>query len=260
METSYGLIQLFKDGGWMMYPLLLASLLGLGVMIAKVYVLWVAQRGSGKLLAAMEQKAASGRVDEVLEQAERTPGPVAAILVAGLNPLRAGRPAEEVEQGMDAAGKLELGFLERGMVLLATVASVAPLLGFLGTVWGMIEAFAAIEAAGQVEASLVASGIKIALITTAAGLIIAIPVNTAYNYFVTRIDRLIVEMDEATAAVLNLVWDLTGTGGAAAVAGAPAGVAMPTAKPAGRRLEGDDRGVRGVERESRGSAAPKERE
>lgn len=244
----------------MMYPLLLASLLGLGVMLAKFYVLWVAQRGSRKLLAAMERKAASGRVAEVLEEAERTPGPVAAILVAGLNPLRDGRPPEEIEQGMDAAGKLELGFLERGMVLLATVASVAPLLGFLGTVWGMIEAFAAIEAAGQVEASLVASGIKIALITTAAGLVIAIPVNTAYNYFVTRIDRLIVEMDEATAAVLNLVWDLVGTGPSAATAGAPTRVGMPTASPIGQRLDGDDRGRKVGERETRGSAAPRERD
>src|SRR5690606_27564411 len=117
------------------------------------------------------------------------------ILIAGLNRLREGRDMEEVEKGMDSTGKIELGFLERGMVLMATVATVAPLLGFLGTVWGMIEAFAAIEAAGQVEATLVASGIKIALITTAAGLTIAIPVNMAYNYFVTRIDQLILDMD-----------------------------------------------------------------
>src|SRR5690606_17666442 len=123
---------------------------------------------------------------------ENTPGPVAAILLAGLNRIRERRRAEEIEQAMDTAGKIELGFLERGMVVLATVATVAPLMGFLGTVWGMIAAFAAIEIAGQVEATLVASGIKIALTTTAAGLIIAIPINIAYNYFVTRIDQLII--------------------------------------------------------------------
>jgi len=88
------------------------------------------------------------------------------------------------------------------------VANVAPLLGFLGTVAGMISAFGAIALAGQVEAGLVAGGIKIALITTAAGLIIAIPVNIAYNYFVTLIDKLILEMEEGTASVVNLVWDL----------------------------------------------------
>src|SRR5690606_33280721 len=117
------------------------------------------------------------------------------------NRVRDQRPVDEVKQAMDSAGKIELGFLERGLVLLATVATVAPLLGFLGTVWGMIEAFGAIEAAGQVEATLVASGIKIALITTAAGLLIAIPINIAYNYFVTRIDQLIVDMDEASSLV-----------------------------------------------------------
>ena len=97
------------------------------------------------------------------------------------------------------------------MVVLATVATVAPLMGFLGTVWGMIAAFAAIEVAGQVEATLVASGIKIALITTAAGLIIAIPINIAYNYFVTRIDKLSHAMEEGTVHILNLAWDLEGT-------------------------------------------------
>jgi hypothetical protein len=92
--------------------------------------------------------------------------------------------------------------------VLATIANVAPLLGFLGTVAGMISAFGAIAEAGQVEASLVAGGIKIALITTATGLIIAIPVNVAYNFFVTRIDKLIMEMEEGTPHVLNLIWDM----------------------------------------------------
>ena len=90
------------------------------------------------------------------------------------------------------------------------MAAVAPLLGFLGTVWGMIEAFAAIGSAGQVEASLVAGGIKVALITTAAGLLIAIPINVAHNAFVTRIDLLIVEMERAASTVRALVWDVFG--------------------------------------------------
>jgi biopolymer transport protein ExbB len=101
------------------------------------------------------------------------------------------------------------------MVVLATVATVAPLMGFLGTVWGMIAAFAAIELAGQVEATLVAAGIKIALITTATGLMIAIPINIAYNFFVTRIDQLIINMEQGTNTVLNLLWDVFGEGGQA---------------------------------------------
>lgn len=219
MDNSYGLIQLFKDGGSMMYPLLLASLLGFGAIIAKLYVLWVAHRGSQNLIAEVAEHARGREVDEALERAQRSPGPIAAILLAGLNRVRDNRPSEEVEKAMESVGKIELGFLERGLVLLATVATVAPLLGFLGTVWGMIEAFGAIEAAGQVEASLVASGIKIALITTAAGLTIAIPVNIAYNYAVTRVDQLILEMDEASNTVMALIWDVFGETPALATTG-----------------------------------------
>ncbi len=109
---------------------------------------------------------------------------------------------------MATTGIIELGFLERGLVILATIANVAPLMGFLGTVAGMILAFAAIESAGEVEPSLVAGGIKVALLTTAAGLVIAIPVNIAYNFFVTRIDMLIVDMEHGAQELINLAWDL----------------------------------------------------
>ena len=105
-------------------------------------------------------------------------------------------------------GAIELGFLERGLVILATVANVAPLMGFLGTVAGMILAFAAIEAAEHVDPALVAGGIKVALLTTATGLAIAIPVNIGYNYFVTRIDSLILDMEQGTQQILNLAWDM----------------------------------------------------
>jgi len=219
-NASYGLVQVFLDGGFMMYFLLIASLLGLGVIIAKAYVLWAAHRNTKAVLATVTDLAREGRLDEALAYAERTPGPVAAILLAGLNRVREARTSQDIEQAMATTGKIELGFLERGMVVLATVATVAPLLGFLGTVWGMIEAFAAIEIAGQVEATLVAAGIKIALITTAAGLVIAIPINIAYNFFVTRVDGLIMEMEQGTTAVTNLLWDVFNVPTATSVGGA----------------------------------------
>lgn len=219
METTqYALIQLFADGGFMMFPLLLASLVATGVIIAKAYILWAARRDTKRILGEVETLGREGKIGEAVETAERTPGPVAAILLAGLRRLQERRAGRDLEQAMNTTGTIELGFLERGLVVLATVATVAPLLGFLGTVWGMIAAFGAIELAGQVEASLVASGIKIALITTATGLLIAIPVNVAYNYFVSRIDQLIVDMEEGTAAVLNLLWDLNPTDRGALVA------------------------------------------
>jgi biopolymer transport protein ExbB len=218
--TTFGLIELFADGGFMMYPLLLASLVGLGVIIAKVYILWAARRDARRVLQEAEALARDGKLEEAIALAESTPGPVPAILLSGLRRIQEKRPGRDVEKAMASTGTIELGFLERGLVVLATVATVAPLMGFLGTVWGMIAAFGAIEAAGQVEATLVAAGIKIALLTTAAGLLIAIPINIAYNYLVTRIDQLIVNMEEGTAAVLTLMWDMypetesvTGVGG-----------------------------------------------
>lgn len=205
--NKYSLLQLFADGGVFMYPLVLCSLLALGVMIAKAFTLWAAHRKSRMLLKTVGDLGAQGKLDEAIKIAQETPGPVAAILLSGLRRAREQKPVtKDVEKAVKTTGAIELGFLERGLVLLATVSSVAPLLGFLGTVAGMISAFGAIAEAGQVEATLVAGGIKVALITTAAGLVIAIPVNVSYNYFVTRIDKLIADMEEGASAVLELVW------------------------------------------------------
>ncbi len=228
MENQYRLLQLFADGGIMMYPLVLCSLLALGVIIAKAFTLWTAHNRSRQLLDQVGTLTGEGRLDEAIEVTESTPGPVAAILDAGLRRIReANHQSSEIEAAVKATGSIELGFLERGLVLLATVSNVAPLLGFLGTVAGMINAFGAIEQAGQVEATLVAGGIKIALITTAAGLLIAVPVNLAYNFFVSRIDKLIVDMEHGTGAVLKLAWASEGTPSRAVATPGPAAAARP---------------------------------
>jgi len=209
MGHEYRLLKLFTDGGWMMYPILLSSLIGLGVIIAKAWTLWHTRERTRHLLESVREAAMAGRLDEALDVASSARGPAAAILVVGLRRIRSGTLAEgELEQAVATTGTIELGFLERGLVVLATVANVAPLMGFLGTVAGMIIAFGAIETAGEVEPALVAGGIKVALITTAAGLIIAIPVNVAYNFFVTRIDQLVIDMEQGAQAILNVAWDL----------------------------------------------------
>jgi biopolymer transport protein ExbB len=171
------------------------------------------------ILREVGELGSAGRLDAAIDLAVETPGPVAAILLSGLRRAREQKPnSKDIEKAVQTTGTIELGFLERGLIVLATVSNVAPLLGFLGTVAGMITAFGAIAEAGQVEASLVAGGIKVALITTAAGLVIAIPVNIAYNFFVTRIDKLIQDMEEGAATVLQLVWERenVAAGGAAA--------------------------------------------
>ncbi len=193
----------------MMYPLVLCSLIAMGVIMAKAYTLWVAHASTKLILAETEEAARAGRVDEAIELASSRPGPTAAILVVGLRRIHTQQIHEgELEQAISTTGTIELGFLERGLVILATIANVAPLMGFLGTVVGMILAFAAIEAAGDVDPTLVAGGIKVALLTTATGLLIAIPVNIGYNFFVTRIDMLILDMEQGAQKILNLAWDM----------------------------------------------------
>jgi len=211
--SQYHLLSLFSDGGFMMYPLVLCSLIALGVIIAKAWTLHVAHAGNQEVLAEVEEAAAAGRLDEAVELAAARPGPTAAILVAGLRRITKGEAGEkELASAIRTTGTIELGFLERGLVILATVANVAPLMGFLGTVIGMIIAFASIEAAGDVDATLVAGGIKVALLTTATGLLIAIPVNMGYNFFVTRIDHLILDMEQGAQKVLDLAYSLGVTG------------------------------------------------
>ena len=209
MDNSYALISLFADGGGMMYPLVLCSMIALGVMFAKAWTLWVAHKDTQRIIDEVEEAAYTGGLEAAVDLASETPGPAAAILLAGLRRLQSQTITEgELEQAVSTTGTIELSFLERGLVILATVANVAPLMGFLGTVAGMIIAFGSIEAAGNVEPALVAGGIKVALLTTAAGLAIAIPVNIGYNVFVTRIDRLIVDMEQSTQKVLNIAWNL----------------------------------------------------
>ena len=230
--SQYHLLSLFSDGGFMMYPLVLCSLIALGVIIAKSWTLYIAHSSTKTVLREVEEAAAEGRLEEASELAAAHPGPTAAILVAGLRRITSGEAGEkELASAIRTTGTIELGFLERGLVILATVANVAPLMGFLGTVIGMIIAFASIEAAGDVDPTLVAGGIKVALLTTATGLLIAIPVNIGYNFFVTRIDTLILDMEQGAQKVLDLAYGrglgrplaTAGTGGAAPVGDAPTG-------------------------------------
>ena len=222
--SQYHLLSLFSDGGFMMYPLVLCSLIALGVIIAKSWTLWIAHASTQTVLAEVEEAASDGRLADAAELAAARPGPTAAILVAGLRRISSDDAGDKgLASAIRTTGTIELGFLERGLVILATVANVAPLMGFLGTVVGMILAFAAIEAAGDVDPTLVAGGIKVALLTTATGLLIAIPVNIGYNFFVTRIDTLILDMEQGAQKVLDLAYGLGRT-----LASAGAGSAAPS--------------------------------
>jgi len=207
--SQFSLLTLFADGGLMMYPLVLCSMISVGVMIAKFFTLRIAHRGTHRVLVDVDELVSRGDVVGAIEVCRNTPGPASAILLAGLRRIQGKKLNEgELESAISTVGTIELSFLERGLVILATIANVAPLMGFLGTVYGMVMAFAAIEAAGTVDPATVAGGIKVALLTTAAGLVIAVPVNIAYNFFVTRIDQLVADMEHGASKIMSLAWDL----------------------------------------------------
>jgi biopolymer transport protein ExbB len=200
------LIQTFKDGGFMMWPLLAFAVLGVIVIIWKFIDLQIKSARTRSLLSDVDQLLAEHRIQEAIRRCQESKAPAAAILLAGLRRHEEG--TERVMKAIENAGLIELAGLERGLVWLATLANVAPLTGFLGTVVGMIQAFQAIELAGEVEATTVAGGIKVALITTAFGLTIAIPINIAHNYFVTQIDRLVIEMEESAQKMIDALHEI----------------------------------------------------
>jgi biopolymer transport protein ExbB len=198
--------QLYAKGGVVMYPLLVCAVLGLVLIVERMWTLARARVNTRRLMLDVTHALRTEGPDAALQLCQRARGPIAAIMHAGL--LRASRGPEAVEKAITSAGAIEMAHLERGLLALASVSNVAPLLGFLGTVTGMIAAFAAIAAAEQVSPRLVAKGIEEALITTAVGLIIAVPVSAFYSYFVLQIDRFVLEMEEASADLVDELLDM----------------------------------------------------
>ena len=146
--------------GLFMWPLLACSILGLAVILVKFVTLQMAKVRTDRLLERVRALVGAGRIDDAVDLCANTRGPVASILLTGLHLYEEGG-SRRADQAIVHAGRIEMAFLEKGLVVLATVSNVAPLIGFLGTVAGMILAFGAIEAAGEVEAQLVAGGIKV---------------------------------------------------------------------------------------------------
>jgi biopolymer transport protein ExbB len=198
----------WDEMGFMRWPLGACLLLGILVIIWKFFDLLVKSGKTKRILGTVNRLLAEHQVDEAMEVCRESDSPAANILFAGLERRREG--TDRVMKAIENQGLLELSKLERGLVILATLTNIAPLLGFLGTVIGMIIAFQAIEVAGEVEATLVAGGIKVALLTTASGLAIAIPVSIAHNYFVSRIDSLVIDMEESAQKMIDALHAIEG--------------------------------------------------
>ena len=194
----------FIEGGWeWMSPVLVCLILGLAIAIERIITLNLATTNTKKLLAKVEDALNTGGVEAAKEVTASTRGPVASIFTQGL--LRHTEGIDMVEKSIISYGSVEMGRLERGLVWISLFISLAPMLGFMGTVVGMIQAFDAIQAAGDISPSLVAGGIKVALLTTVAGLIVAIILQLFYNYLVAKVDGLVNQMEDASISLVDLL-------------------------------------------------------
>ena len=196
-----GLVDVFIQGGFTMWPILILLLWGVGTIIWKIIALIIAKINVSGFLDKLIPLVESGDYKEAVKICEEAKGPVAAILHAGM--LKAEHGSGAVEKAMESAGVLEMAYLEKGFVTFGTTISLAPMFGFFGTLIGMIQAFDAIAKAGEVDPTIVASGIKVALITSAAGLAVAIPVQFFNNVFTGWVDGIIIDMQIGSEKVIE---------------------------------------------------------
>ncbi len=198
-----GLVKEFKDGGGFMWAILFVALYALAYIIWKFITLIYAKIRLSSFLDKIVPLVKQKKYKEAAEIASKTRGPVAAIIYAGL--LKADQGLEAFEKAVENAAMIEMSYLEKGFTEMSAGITLAPMLGFLGTVAGMISAFKAIAAARAVDATIVASGIMIALVTTKWGLIVAIPCQFFNNIFVTMVDGLVIDMQRATEKVTEAI-------------------------------------------------------
>jgi len=204
-------MELMRQGGLVMWALLIFSIVSLAVIFERWWVLHQARINVNEFLAKIRKALIVNRsIRDAVKICEQYQGPVASVMKAGL--LKYGQPKEDVEKTIENAALFELGRLERRLAILATTANVAPLLGFYGTVTGMMKSFEALAEAGLSNPGLVAIGIKEALTTTAAGLFVAIPVQIAYNFFMTKVNKFVRDIETSANMLLETFGEMERSG------------------------------------------------
>ena len=200
--------QVFKEkfiqGGWgFMLPILICLIIGLALSIERIITLNIASVNTEKLLMKVDDKLKSGDVNGAMEVCRSTQGPTASVLFEGLKNAKHGPDA--VEKAIVSYGSVQMGMLEKGLVWISLIIGLAPMLGFFGTVIGMVEAFDNIERVGDISPTIVAGGIKVALLTTVFGLIVAMITQVLYNYIVSKIDSITNKMEESSVALVDMM-------------------------------------------------------
>jgi len=196
---------LFLKGGIIIFPIFFCGVLTIGIIIERLISLKNAEIDNEKFINEIEELLRRRKIKEALQLCDKNDKPVPRIIKAGL--LKIDRTREEVKEAIDDAANYEIPNLEKYLGILATIATVSPLLGLLGTVTGMIKAFMVIEAkGGLVNPGDLARGIWEALLTTVVGLIVAIPAYLAYNYFVSRVNNIILDMEKSATRLLDVMF------------------------------------------------------
>jgi biopolymer transport protein ExbB len=200
----YVLRERFIEGGAEFMGIVLACLIfGLALVIERIVYLNLATTNTKKLVAKVDEALQTGGVEAAKEVCRNTRGPVASIFYQGLD--RADEGIDMVEKSVVAYGGVQMGLLEKGMSWIQLFISLAPMLGFMGTVIGMIQAFDTIEANGGVQADQIAGDIKVALLTTVFGLIVAIILQVFYNYLIAKIDSIVNDMEDASISLIDVL-------------------------------------------------------
>ncbi len=200
------LVQYFIDGGAFMWPILFCMVIGLAICIERFITLSRSGVNTRKFLVKIKNALDEGGIPRAIEICSSARGSVAAIFHAGL--MRADKGVEQIEKAIVNAGAIEMAFLERGMIWISFFIAMAPMLGFTGTVQGMIQAFESIAKANDISPSIVATGIGVALLTTLFGLIVAMLLQFFHNYFTAKINRLIVDMEDSSATLIETIVEL----------------------------------------------------
>ena len=195
------MVELFLRGGDFMWPILATFIIGLAFTIERLISLSLSTVNTKKFVVQVNEALANGGPEAAAEICASTRGPIASVFHAGLQ--RMNRGIDQVEKNIMNAGQIELAFLEKNLVWLSTVIAIAPMLGFTGTVSGMIGAFDAIAAANDISPAIVAGGISEALLTTLFGLIVAMIIQFFNNFFVSRIDKIVADMQEASVEFVD---------------------------------------------------------
>jgi biopolymer transport protein ExbB len=197
------MLDIFQKGGPLMYPILLCSILALAIFLERLWTYSKFKRGTYSLRKEVEDLVLKSRIEEALVVCQRVGSPLARIFIAALR--ASGKPRDQVKTAVEEVGSREAAPLERYLGLLGTIATLSPLLGLLGTVVGMIEAFNVIAVQGVGTPATIGGGISQALITTAAGLTVAIPTILFHKYLTGRVDRMVLELEEYSLHLVDLL-------------------------------------------------------